>query len=280
MPLPLRIVRGIGRLRLPRGLQDRLNNLQFGDAGHGYDVFGANPHWVGMGLAGTRFLYEQYFRVRSTGAENLPTSGPGILAANHSGTLPFDGAMLYNDVVRNTDPPRLARPIADRFVPHLPFISTFFARVGVVTGSRGNVRALLESGELLMIFPEGTPGIGKRYEDRYQLQYWREGHVELAIRYRAPVIPVGIIGPEEQMPQIARIPIKAFGAPYLPVPATPFPLPVRYHIHYGEPIPLHEEYPPEASNNPALLTEAALKVKQAVQDLLDRGLEEREGVFT
>ena len=88
-----------------------------------------------------------------------------------------------------------------------------------------------------MIFPEGTPGIGKPFSDRYQLQEWRVGHCELAIRYRAPVVPVGIVGAEEQMPQLARIPMpKASPVPYLPVPATPLPLPVRYHIHFGEPM--------------------------------------------
>ena len=56
--------------------------------------------------------------------------------------------------------------------------------------------------------------------DRYKLQEWRVGHAELALRFRAPVIPAAIIGAEEQMPQIARIPLgkrKIFGAPYIPV---------------------------------------------------------------
>ena len=105
-------------------------------------------------------------------------------------------------------------------------MSVLFARCGVVGGSRGNAKALLEAGEMLMIFPEGTPGIGKPFSDRYQLQEWRQGHCELAIRHSAPVVPVGIIGPEEQMPQVGLIKgLKAFGVPHLPVPATPFPLP-------------------------------------------------------
>ena len=265
---------------LPDTLRERLSRMAVIDAGHGYDVFGANPHWVENALAATNWLYEHYFRVLSFDADRLPTSGPAILASNHSGSLPFDGVMLYSDVVRQTDPPRLPRPIADRFVPVLPFVSTFFARVGVVSGTRGNVRALLERGELLMIFPEGTPGIGKAFAQRYQLQNWRVGHAELAIRHQVPIVPVGIVGAEEQMPQIARLPIKLFGAPYFPITATLVPLPVRYRIYYGEPIDVAGQWDSEAADSPDEVSRLAAQVKAAVQSLLARGLRERTGVFS
>ena len=106
----------------------------------------------------------------SVGAEKIPQIGSVVLAANHSGNIPIDAMMLWNDVIRQTDPPRIARGIADHFVTALPFIGTLFARGGMVGGSRGNVRSLLEAGELLMIFPEGVPGIIKPFSKRYQLQ--------------------------------------------------------------------------------------------------------------
>ncbi|MEQ1567698.1 MAG: lysophospholipid acyltransferase family protein [Myxococcota bacterium] len=253
----------------------------FGDAGHGFDQFGMHPDFVAMGESVGALLYDRYFRVLSYGAEHVPRSGPAVLAANHSGTLPLDGAMLWVDVLRHTDPPRAARPVADYFVSTLPVVSTLFARCGVVGGSRGNARALLESGELLMIFPEGVPGIGKPFKDRYQLQEWRQGHCELAIRHSAPVVPVGIVGPEEQMPQLARIKVPGGGAlPYIPIPATPLPLPVRYHIHYGEPLRFDQEYSPDQADDPEVVQKAADRVRAAVEGLLARGLALRKGVFT
>ena len=253
--------------------------LKYHDAGHGFDTFGLSPEWVAMASGLTRPLYEHYFRVRSVDSHHIPSSGGAILAANHSGTLPFDGAMLYLDVLKRTDPPRVARVVADTFVPILPFVSVFFSRCGVVAGSRGNVRRLLEREELMMIFPEGTPGIGKLYKQRYQLQKWRVGHCVLAIRHQVPVIPVGIVGPEEQMPQIGRINLNLFGAPYLPITATPLPLPVRYHIYYGAPIPMGELYRPEDADDPSVVQSAADEVREAVDALLKRGLSERTGVF-
>ncbi len=278
MPFSPRVARTLTTLLGGRAIRERVERLRFADAGHGYDPFGLHPEFVGLGELIGRFPYERYFRVKSYGAENIPSSGPGILAANHSGTLPMDGAMLWVDVLRNTDPPRCSRALADYFVPSLPVVSTLFARCGVVGGSRGNAQALLEAGELLMIFPEGVPGIGKPFRERYRLQHWTKGHCELAIRHRAPVIPVGIVGAEEQMPQIARIPVKG-PIPYIPIPATPFPLPTRYHIHYGEPLPFHEEYKPEDADDPEIVREAAARVKSAVQTLLERGLAMREGIF-
>ncbi len=225
----------------------------------------------------TNFLYERWFRVISRGHENIPASGPVIIAANHSGTLPFDAGMVYADLLRRTDPPRLPRAIADSFVAGLPWIGLMFARAGVVGGARRNVEHLLERGELVLIFPEGVPGISKRFAERYRLQDWRGGHAELAIRHGATIVPTAVVGAEEQMPQIGRLPFGLFGAPFLPVPATPLPLPVRYRILYGKPIRI--EAAAEQSDDPAVIEEAAQRVRDAVRDLIAEGLAEREGIF-
>jgi 1-acyl-sn-glycerol-3-phosphate acyltransferase len=274
-------VSGLARRMLPPARLARLEGLALEDAGHGYDPFGANREWIGFGAGLMRFLYETWFRVTSHDAHHVPRQGPAILAANHSGTLPYDATMIWTDVLEHTTPPRLVRPVLDHFVPLLPIVGTFFARAGGVGGSRANVRALLEAGELLLIFPEGTVGIGKPFKERYQLQPFRVGHAELAIRHQAPVVPVAVVGAEEQMPQLTRIEAgaKLFGAPYLPIPATLLPLPVHYHIYYGAPIPLHEDYRPEQADEPEAVRAAADRVQAAVAALVARGLAEREGVF-
>ncbi|MDP2306230.1 MAG: lysophospholipid acyltransferase family protein [Pseudomonadota bacterium] len=269
----------IASVMLPEGEKKRLERLLYADAGHGYDAFGLHPDYVAFGRVLTAPLYDRYFRVKSKGHEHIPTSGAAVLAANHSGAIPIDGMMLWADVLRNTEPPRVARAVADHFVPMIPLFGTLFARGGMVGGSRGNARTLLESGELLMIFPEGVPGVAKHFRDRYKLQDWRVGHVELAIRHGAPVVPVGIVGAEEQMPQIGRIPISVGGLPFIPITLTPIPMPVRYHIRYGAPIPVHLDYRPDQADDPSAVREAAARVKAAVQALLEEGLREREGIF-
>lgn len=259
--------------------RERLSALSVADEGHGYDVFGLHPEWV-KGMVGLFSpLYKHWFRVKSHGAHHIPKQGAAILTPNHSGMIPLDATMVYCDVLHNTSPPRVARPVIDHFVPGLPVISTVYARCGTVGGSRGNVHQLLDRGELILLFPEGVPGIDKDYSDRYKLRPFRVGFAEMSLRHRVPVIPVAVIGAEEQFPLRLRIPLRPFGAPYLPLSPIPFPLPVQYHIHYGEPLHLYEGLSPQASDDPEVLKRVSEQVQQAVQALIEKGLRERQGVF-
>jgi 1-acyl-sn-glycerol-3-phosphate acyltransferase len=249
----------------------------FHDEGHGYDLFGLEPGAVEWGRRLGAPLYDHYFRVDSRGADRVPAAGPAIVVANHAGVLPVDGSVLWLDLVRRTD--RLPRMIADRFVPRLPIVGTLFARSGVVSGTRTNVRRLLERGELVVIFPEGVSGVAKPWSERYLLQRWSVGHAELAIRHRAPVIPVAIVGAEESWPVLARLRgIRAFGAPYLPIPMVPLPLPVRYHLRYGAPIRF-DEIPAHRADDPELVAGCAGRVQVALERLIEASLAERHGVF-
>jgi len=70
-----------------------------------------------------------------------------------------------------------------------------------------------------------------------------------------------------------------FGAPYLPLPASPIPLPAHYHIHYGAPLYLHEDYPAGAADDPDAVADAAARVRDELENLVERGLTRRKAVF-
>ena len=265
---------------LPTELAERVRSLPINEWGHGVDPFGLSKDGVARYLAVTRWLYEHYFRVISHNIKYIPERGRAILACNHSGQIPLDAMMIAHDVVRRSRGLRVARPALDYFVPGLPWINLLYTGVGAVGGSRGNFHHLLENEELLLVFPEGVRGVGKAFSQRYKLQNFSEGHAELAIRHGAPVVPMCVIGAEEQWPQITRIEgVRKLGIPYLPVPATPFPLPVRYHIRYGPPIPVSQRYDPKQAMDSAAISELALEVKNAVAALIEQGLAQRKGIF-
>lgn len=250
----------------------------FHDEGYGFDAFGLHPPTLERVIALGAPLYDRYFRVNSRGAENIPAHGPAILVANHGGVLPVDAAMLCFDILRHTR--RIPRAIADHFVPRLPLVGTLFARVGMVSGAHVNVRRLLERDELLVIFPEGVRGPAKPFGLRYELQRWNVGFAEHAIRHHAPIIPVAIVGAEESWPVAARIrTLRLFGAPYLPIPASPLPLPARYFIRYGEPLHPDRGHASRDAHDPELVTCAATQAREAVARLLAETLAERAGVF-
>ncbi|MGE0401213.1 MAG: lysophospholipid acyltransferase family protein [Kofleriaceae bacterium] len=253
-----------------------LREAAFHDAGYGYDVFGLHPPVLASAVAAARPIYDRYFRVRSSGVFRIP-DGPVILVGNHAGVLPVDAAVLCLDVLINSKPTRIPRPIADLFVPRFPLVSTLFARMGVVSGTRPNVRRLLERGELLVIFPEGVSGPAKRFRDRYILQNWSVGFAELAIRYRATIIPVAILGAEESWPVVTKLGIKVFGAPYLPIPLSPVPLPVHYEIQYGS--PLRFDLSPRDADDPIAVAAVAAETCSALEQQIADARMVRRGLF-
>jgi 1-acyl-sn-glycerol-3-phosphate acyltransferase len=256
------------------------DHIAIEDAGHGYDRLGMSREGVAMALAITRPLDRWWFRVSSHGTSRVPAEGPVVVASNHSGTLPLDGMMIWSDLVRRGPPGRVPRVVVDHFVGRLPFFGTLFNRAGAIGGARGNVHEVLSKQGLIVLFPEGTRGIGKPFSERYRLQRWTEGHAELAIRHQAHIVPCAVIGAEEQMPQVARLDsVKLFGAPFLPISPTLVPLPVHYHLWYGEPIDVRARFAPEAARRPAQVAELAMEVREAVAALIAQGLREREGVF-
>lgn len=212
----------------------------------GVDKFGFDPGVLRDLFPAMHFVYRSWFRAETHGIENIPAAGPALIIANHSGQIPVDGMLLTTSMILEAEPPRLLRSMVDYWVPGLPFFSVLFTRMGQVVGAWDNAVELLSDGEPLLIFPEGTRGLGKTWDKRYQLQDFTPGFMELAIMHDAPIIPTAVIGGEEQMPSLINAePIaKLFNAPYFPITPT-FPLfglkggvpyPVKYDIYFGEPM--------------------------------------------
>ncbi|MEO8548618.1 MAG: hypothetical protein ABI678_01545, partial [Kofleriaceae bacterium] len=104
------------------------------------------------------------------------------------------------------------------------------------------------------------------------------GFAELAIRYRARVVPVAIIGAEECWPVAARLrAIRTFRIPYLPIPMSPLPLPAHYHLRYGDAIQFDRD--PAEADDQAIVASAARDVQIALENLMSVARGEREGVW-
>jgi 1-acyl-sn-glycerol-3-phosphate acyltransferase len=255
-----------------------LNHLVEGDGP--YDRFGFSPEVAKATFPFAQALYRGYFRVKSQGHSHLPTSGPVVLASNHAGLLPFDAAMTIVDVAMHTDPPRLPRAVVDRWAGSLPWVNIFYARLGQIIGTRENFAELLDDGQLVLVFPEGMEGVRKTIAQRYRLQPFRVGFVEHALRARATIVPMAVIGSDDQTPILYDLkPIaRRLGLPVVPVtPTFPWlgplgllPYPVPYRIVYGEPLDFHERFGPEGADDARLVRYLANQVRRAVQLLLDR----------
>ena len=221
----------------------------------GYDPWGLNVETAERTVRMVRWIYEKYFRVRTTGIGQVP-QGRVMLVGNHGGQLPFDGLLVALAMALEADPPRLVRGMVERWFPSLPFISTLFTRCGQTVGDPRNCEELLRRDQAIMVFPEGVRGSGKTYWHRYELQGFGTGFVRLALATGTPIVPVAVVGTEETYPSVydAAWLAKLLGTPYVPV--TPFlpalgllgliPLPVRIDLHFGAPI--HFDAGPDATD--------------------------------
>jgi 1-acyl-sn-glycerol-3-phosphate acyltransferase len=232
-------------------------------------------------------LYAVYWRAEVHGVENIPAAGPALLAANHSGTLPIDGAMLKVAVLleHGRNPWLLAADLAFR----VPVLRGLIRAAGNARADRAETEALLRAGELVGVFPEGFKGIGKGWRRRYRVQrFGRGGFVEMACLVGAPIVPVAIIGGEEAYPMIADLkPLaRRLGLPYFPVtptfpllgPLGAIPLPSKWIIAFGEPIPTVDAGP-EAAEDAQWVLETAEATRAAVQSLLLEHLPRRRRTF-
>ncbi len=246
----------------------------------GVDPFGYDPETIKLVAPLAVWLYRNYFRVQPYGLENLP-EGRFLLIANHSGQLPFDAMMIGTACLLDTERPRLLRSMVERWSAELPFVSSLFVRMGQVVGDPAVCRRLLESDEGVLVFPEGARGINKLFAQRYQMTNFGHGFMRLALETKAPIVPVALVGAEEQAPAVADIqPLaKAMGFPAFPLvlpQVVPLPLPVKYHIHFGEPM----TFEGDPNDDDEVVGKHVKRVKNTIQRMLQSGLERRTGIFS
>jgi 1-acyl-sn-glycerol-3-phosphate acyltransferase len=252
---------------------------------YGYDELGFHPPTAMVAASAVELLYRHYFRVEAKGTERVPATGRVLLYGNHSGQLPLDGAMVAASQFFDRETPRIVRTLVEYWFPTLPFVGTYLNRAGQVTGLPGNATRMLEREECVAVFPEGIRGSGKLFKDRYRLLRFGTGFVRLALQTGTPLVPVAIVGGEEQAPSLYDVkPLaKALGFPYFPL--TPFfpwlgllgaiPLPTKYRLEFGEPISLegHGDEPDE------IIAGHVEMLRNELASLLGKLLAERKHVF-
>ena len=265
-----------------------INRRMSGD--YPVDDFGYDPELareVLLPLA--KPLYENYFRVKTYGIDRIPAEGPALLVGNHSGTVPLDAVMVQYAVSTEHPQKRTVRNVAANLAFTMPFFGPLARKTGNAVACDDDAAELLNRGEIVGVFPEGFKGVGKGWRERYKLQrFGRGGFVELALRKQVPIIPVAIVGAEEAYPMIANAKwlAKALGFPYFPItptfpllgPLGALPLPSRWVIEFGDPIPM-DDYPDDAADDAMLVFDLSDRIRDTIQQMLYRNLSKRGGAF-
>jgi 1-acyl-sn-glycerol-3-phosphate acyltransferase len=151
---------------------------------------GVNPIVYWLARAVLQPVFHLYFRLSRIGREHIPAEGPVILASNHRSFLdPFVIAVMARRPIYFVAKKELFinRPVAWL----LASLGAFpIDRHGADKDAMGTARAILERGDGVLIFPEGTrvrPG---------PLGAPKRGVGRLALETGAPVVPIAVHGTE------------------------------------------------------------------------------------
>lgn len=253
------------------------------------DRWGRSEHMRALTRRIYEPIYSHWFRVEWEGFEHLPAEGGALLVANHAGAIPPDAPSIMHGIERD-----LGRPVyglAENLFRSVPVVGTLWSRTGGVPAHPDNAYRLLhDEGQLVLVFPEGTKGTGKRYNDRYRLRrFGRGGFVAIAMRAGVPVIPVAVMGAEESMPIVFKSNrlAKLLNVPYFPVTANMLMLgpaglvayfPAKFRIRVLPPV--HFDVAPNQDRySRSRVMEESERIRRMVQDALYDMLRNRRSVW-
>jgi 1-acyl-sn-glycerol-3-phosphate acyltransferase len=238
-------------------------------------------------------VYDHWFRVEWEGLEKIPTDGGALLVANHAAAIPSDAPVIMHGI--ETELERPVYGLADELFKKVPVVGTLWSRCGGVLAHPDNAyRLLREQQQLVLVFPEGSKGPAKTFDERYQLRrFGRAGFVQIAMRAGVPVVPIAVVGAEESMPTLANVaPLaKALKLPYAPITANmlafgPVLGPLGALVHFPAKIklrvldPVHFDVPPDQPRySRSTIMDQAEAIRQQIQEALYDMLRHRSSVW-
>ncbi len=153
------------------------------------------------------------FRLRVTGREHVPLTGPALLVSNHVSVLdpPIVGAASPRALYFLAKEELFGVPLFGRFIRALH--ARPVRRDGSDTRALKTALALLGENRAILLFPEGTRGVEGR------LGAAKPGAGMLAVMSGAPVVPVCVAGTGRALP-----------------PGRALPRPTRVEVRFGPPL--------------------------------------------
>ena len=234
-------------------------------------------------------IYEHWFRVEWEGLDKIPRTGGGLIVGNHAGAIPADAPAIMHGIEKE-----LGRPVyglADDMFKRIPLVNIAWSRLGGVQAHPDNAyRLLREQQQLITVFPEGSNGPGKTFDERYQLRrFGRGGFVKIAMRAGVPIIPLAVVGSEEVMPTLFKVRTLAriLGLPYFPITANMLllgpvlglvPFPAKIRIRVLDPVRL-DDPPDQPRYSRSRVMDISEEIRHTIQEELYDMLRTRRSVW-
>ena len=269
-------------------LRQRLAVFGIEPSGGEVDDFGLDAQYLAQVAGLLDFLFDRWWRIETHGSDRIPSGERLLFVSNRSGILPYDGLMIAHAFERARGREERPRFLVADWLLRVPFSAPILARLGGVRACAENAERLLRSGRHVIVFPEGQKGALKPYRDRYKLQrFARGGFVSIALRERATIVPVAVVGAEEVHPILfqSRFAERLLGVPLPLTPTFPWlgplglvPLPSRWRIRFGRPLRF-DDVPVERADDPLYVNRTREVVRGTVRSLLEREVRGRSSAF-
>ena len=183
------------------------------------------------------------------GAEYIPTTGPAILAFNHS-LATYDAFLLGLGIFEKTG--RLPQALGDNRIFQIPYLREFAHEIGFVPASPETAQNLLAAGHLVYVAPGGMREALRPSSQRYSVLWAkRKGFIRLSIKTGAPIV-LAACPSADQIFHIYNNPLTKLAYNYLKFPVPLFrgwglsflPRPVKLIHRIAPPL-----FPPSAEDN-------------------------------
>lgn len=165
----------------------------------GWSLTERNPKVIEQLMPFWGFLYQYYFRVKTSGWENIP-DGQVLLVGSHNGGLAApDMVMMMYDWFRRFGTQRLVyglmHPTAWTVYSHITCLA---AQTGAIRANPKMAMAALAQKASLLVYPGGAEDVFRPYTERNKIKFMgRKGFIKLALKYHLPIVPLIAKGAHE-----------------------------------------------------------------------------------
>jgi 1-acyl-sn-glycerol-3-phosphate acyltransferase len=268
----------------------------------GWSLQERNANFIKLLMPIWELLYRYYFRVQTSGWENIPSHDKVLLVGSHNGGIAApDMHMMMYDWFRRFG---VERPVYGLMHPKAwqvsPEIGQLAAKVGAIIARPRIAAAALRSGASVLVYPGGPQDLFRLHEKRHEIYFaGRKAFIKLALRENVPIVPAISTGAHDTLIILSDIypfvnKIHEMGIPWLfnvdpevfPVylglpwglsigPLPNIPLPVTIHTRVCAPI-VFEKYGAEAALDKAYVNECYELVVSKMQYELDMLVKESQ----
>lgn len=196
-----------------------------------------------------QFVNRIYFRTEFVGFDNLPKRNnkdyPLIYVSNHSGmAFPWDAISFTSALYQKTgyDLPNATRALTSPALSRAYFMSpflleNFWKKLGAIDASTLNFETSMLCDSNILIYPEGVPGIGKGFNNKYQLQRLATSALRMSIKYKTDIIPFATVNGEYINPFSYSLKklnewVNKFDLPFLPLGPSTLLIPLQPWLFY------------------------------------------------